>query len=145
MTPRPGSGDVTLPELAGALIASFEGCKLTAYQDPGGVWTIGRGHTGPVNGAKLGPGMTITQQQAEELFVADQAHLFAMVQDRPLLEAAALVSFGYNCGAGALQRVLIGMADMRDFNHAGGQVLDSVTRRRELEWTLVALSQQEQG
>ena len=25
------------------LITSFEGCELTAYQDTGGVWTIGYG------------------------------------------------------------------------------------------------------
>ena len=28
-----------------ALIKEFEGCKLTAYQDSVGVWTIGYGHT----------------------------------------------------------------------------------------------------
>lgn len=27
------------------LIKSFEGCRLTAYQDSAGVWTIGYGHT----------------------------------------------------------------------------------------------------
>src|ERR1700677_4572384 len=30
-----------------ALIKSFEQCKLTAYQDQRGVWTVGWGHTGP--------------------------------------------------------------------------------------------------
>jgi len=29
------------------LTEQFEGCKLTAYQDQVGVWTIGYGHTGP--------------------------------------------------------------------------------------------------
>lgn len=28
-----------------ALIKEFEGCKLTAYKDIVGVWTIGYGHT----------------------------------------------------------------------------------------------------
>lgn len=28
-----------------ALIKRFEGCRLTAYQDSVGVWTIGYGHT----------------------------------------------------------------------------------------------------
>ena len=27
------------------LIEEFEGCRLTAYQDVVGVWTIGYGHT----------------------------------------------------------------------------------------------------
>ena len=30
-----------------ALIKEFEGCKLEAYPDFGGIWTIGYGHTGP--------------------------------------------------------------------------------------------------
>ena len=48
------------------LIKSFEDCRLTAYQDSVGVWTIGYGHT---NGVYAG--MTITQAQAEEfLFFA---------------------------------------------------------------------------
>ena len=37
------------------LIKSFEDCRLTAYQDSVGVWTIGYGHT---NGVYAG--MTIT-------------------------------------------------------------------------------------
>jgi GH24 family phage-related lysozyme (muramidase) len=32
-----------------ALIKQFEGCKLTAYQDSVGVWTIGYGWTQPVD------------------------------------------------------------------------------------------------
>ena len=27
------------------LLKSFEGCRLTAYKCPAGVWTIGYGHT----------------------------------------------------------------------------------------------------
>ena len=27
------------------IIKSFEGCRLTAYKCPAGVWTIGYGHT----------------------------------------------------------------------------------------------------
>jgi lysozyme len=40
------------------LIESFEGLRLTSYQDSVGVWTIGYGHT---KGVKQG--QTITQQQ----------------------------------------------------------------------------------
>jgi GH24 family phage-related lysozyme (muramidase) len=43
------------------LLTSFEGCKLRAYDDGGGVWTIGYGHTKGVV-----EGMTITQAQAEQ-------------------------------------------------------------------------------
>lgn len=48
------------------LIKSFEDCRLTAYQDSVGVWTIGYGHT---NGVYAG--MTITQAQAEEFLRSD--------------------------------------------------------------------------
>ena len=44
-----------------ALIKEFEGLRLKAYKCPGGVWTIGYGHT---TGVK--PGMVITEAQAEE-------------------------------------------------------------------------------
>jgi lysozyme len=30
-----------------ALLKEFEGCRLQAYQDQGGIWTIGFGYTGP--------------------------------------------------------------------------------------------------
>ena len=49
------------------LIKKFEGLRLTAYQDMVGVWTIGYGHTGP----DVKPGLTITQQQADQLLIND--------------------------------------------------------------------------
>jgi GH24 family phage-related lysozyme (muramidase) len=50
-----------------ALIKQFEGCKLTAYQDSVGVWTIGYGWTQPVDGKPIRAGMTIKQETAERL------------------------------------------------------------------------------
>jgi lysozyme len=133
------NGSVTLAELSAALIAPLEGCRLTSYADSGGVLTIGIGHTGP----DVHVGMTITQTQAEALFAADQSHLLAMVDDRPLLEAAALVSFGFNCGSGALSRVIAGLAHPEDFIHdAKGNVLPGLVTRRHLEATLMLVSQQ---
>ena len=49
-----------------AIAQHFEGLKLTAYQDSGGVWTIGRGHT---LGVKEGD--TCTVEQAEQYFFND--------------------------------------------------------------------------
>ena len=43
-----------------AYIRKAEGCRLTAYQDVAGVWTIGFGHT---KGVKAGD--RITQYQAD--------------------------------------------------------------------------------
>ena len=49
-----------------ALIKKFEGCRLTAYQDSVGVWTIGYGHTSGVR-----KGQTIAQAQADAFLKAD--------------------------------------------------------------------------
>lgn len=49
-----------------AFIRQWEGCKLTAYKDGGGVWTIGVGHTLSVK-----PGQTISQFEADELLAMD--------------------------------------------------------------------------
>jgi len=43
------------------LLKDFEKCRLQSYQDSGGVWTVGWGHTGP----EVTQGMTYTQQQAD--------------------------------------------------------------------------------
>ena len=53
---------------AGAsLIKSFEGLRLTAYQDSVSVWTIGWGHTG----SDVTPYMKITEEEAENLLLKD--------------------------------------------------------------------------
>jgi lysozyme len=88
-----------------ALIRRFEGCRLTAYQDLKGIWTIGYGHTGP----DVRPGMTITQEQAEALLAADLARFATGVEDslaRPVtqMQLDALVSLAYNIGLGAFRR-----------------------------------------
>ena len=47
-------------------IKAFEGCKLQAYEDAAGVWTIGYGHTYGVR-----PGDKISQQYADMLLQED--------------------------------------------------------------------------
>lgn len=122
--------------LAASLIRVFEGLKLTAYQDTGGKLTIGYGHTGP----DVTPGLTITFAQAEALFEKDAAPLLAAVKDRGLYEAAALVSFGYNCGAGALQRLLAGEISLANYGRTDrkGNLLPGLAARRDLEAALIA-------
>lgn len=81
------------------LIKKYEGCRLKAYQDIGGVWTIGYGHTGNVK-----KGQTITQKQADNLLVQDTkrfvAHVnkFMGVYQFNQNQFDALVSFAYNIG-----------------------------------------------
>lgn len=123
--------------LAGSLIRVFEGVRLTAYQDSGGVWTIGFGHTSPAGGDTL-EGLAITMEQAEGLLQKDAAPLFALVDKEPLVAAAAYISFGYNCGRGALEAVLEGKAKLSNFIHdRHGNVLLGLVARRALEQALI--------
>jgi len=46
------------------LIKKYEGCRLSAYRCPAGIWTIGYGHTLGVRS-----GDTITKDQAEEYLI----------------------------------------------------------------------------
>jgi lysozyme len=134
-----GMNPVTVAELAAALIAVFEGCRLTAYQDSGGVWTIGIGHT-----TGVAEGQVITMAQAQAFFAEDQAPLLAKVgAGKGIADAAALVSFGFNCGMGALERVMAGQATLDQFVHDGhGNVLPGLVARRHLEETLMLYGQQ---
>ena len=129
------------------LLTAFEGCELTAYQDSVGVWTVGYGHTKDVH-----PGMKITQAQAEQLLKQDLGIFEDAVADAITVEInddqfAALVSFAFNLGAGALfESTLLRLLNTGDFqkaanefpqwNKAGGQALLGLTRRRLAERAL---------
>jgi lysozyme len=89
------------------LIKSFEQLRLLAYQDGGGVWTIGWGHTG----VDAAPGVSITPVRAEQLLASDIAMAEVAVKRAlgPTVELAqaeydALVSFTFNLGQGALMQ-----------------------------------------
>lgn len=120
------------------LIKSFEGCRLTAYKCPAGVWTIGYGHTAGVK-----QGITITQEQADNYLKSDlviyENHVNNLNRSFNQNEFDALVSFTYNCGAGSLQtlcknRTNAQMADaLLLYNKAGGKTLEGLTRRRKAE------------
>jgi lysozyme len=83
------------------LIKHFEGCRLTAYQDVAGIWTIGYGHT-----AGVSEGLVFTQAQADQALLDDltdaEAAVDSAVQDVPTTDNqfAAMVSLCYNIGAG---------------------------------------------
>ncbi len=85
-----------------ALTKSFEGLQLKAYADPGGVITIGYGHTGNV---KIGD--VITEEEADALLRADIAAAERNVRSQimcPLSQGQydALVDWVFNLGGGAL-------------------------------------------
>ncbi|HBB8369422.1 TPA: lysozyme [Escherichia coli] len=135
-----------------ALIKEFEGCKLTAYQDSVGVWTIGYGWTQPVDGKPIRAGMTIKQETAERLlktgmvsYESDVSRLVKVGLTQGQFDA--LVSFTYNLGARSLSTSTLlrqlnagdyaGAADeFLRWNKAGGKVLNGLTRRREAERAL---------
>lgn len=135
-----------------ALIKEFEGCKLTAYQDSVGVWTIGYGWTQPVDGKPIRAGMTIKQETAERLLktglVSYESDVSRMVKvGLTQGQFDALVSFTYNLGARSLSTSTLlrklnagdyaGAADeFLRWNKAGGKVLNGLTRRREAERAL---------
>ena len=82
------------------LIKKYEGCNLTAYKCPAGVYTIGYGHT---NGVKKGD--VITQEQAEKFLEEDikifETALVAFVSpyyDLKQNEFDALISLVFNIG-----------------------------------------------
>ncbi|MCM2759589.1 lysozyme [Enterobacter hormaechei subsp. steigerwaltii] len=135
-----------------ALIKQFEGCKLTAYQDSVGVWTIGYGWTQPVDGKPIRAGMTIKQETAERLlktglvsYESDVSRLVKVGLTQGQFDA--LVSFTYNLGARSLSTSTLlrklnagdyaGAADeFLRWNKAGGKVLNGLARRREAERAL---------
>ena len=55
-----------ITKLAFEKIKELEGCRLQAYQDAAGVWTIGYGHTYNVR-----DGDRISQQYADEMLQED--------------------------------------------------------------------------
>jgi lysozyme len=132
------------------LVKEFEGCKLTAYRDAVGVWTIGYGTTARAGlGIIPTAGMKITQEDADQL-LADGLNKFAD-QIRPMITAdlndnqfGACVSLAYNIGAHGFNRSTT-LEKINDgdyskaadaillWNKAGGKVLKGLVRRREAE------------
>lgn len=94
-----------IPQFLPAFVQAGEGCRLRAYRDSKGVWTIGWGHTGP----EVVEGLVWTQAHADAVLIADLAHhaqlLYLRVKPTivdawPNHQYAALVDFVFNLGAG---------------------------------------------
>lgn len=125
------------------LVKQFEGCRLTAYKCPAGIWTIGYGHTAGVKA-----GQSITQEQAEaylrtdlvkyEKHVAKYDIQYVWTQN----QFDAMVSFAYNIGS--LDQLTAHGTRNKDtiadkmvlYNKAGGKVLPGLSRRRCAEQQL---------
>lgn len=133
------------------LIKHFESCQLQAYCDEVGVWTIGWGHTGLTHkDGSVHSGRVITQQQADDLLVYDMDVFCKNVEQQITAtinqnQFDALVSFDFNTGGlyGSTLRKLINSnlhyraaEEFHRWDHADGQVLAGLTRRRLSERNL---------
>lgn len=131
-------------DLAISKIQEFEGCRLSAYQDSVGVWTIGYGHTKNVK-----PGDVCTPEQAKEYLIQDislcEAGIsrlihFSVTQG----QFDALVSFTFNLGlhtlatSSLLSYMIHGCntkasEEFEKWCHAGKEILPGLLKRRQWE------------
>ena len=88
------------------VLKSYESLELAAYVCPAGKLTIGWGHTGKVDGAKIHKGLSITKDKAQELFEEDIETVEAPLSKEPYADNLsddrwdALVSLIFNLGWG---------------------------------------------
>jgi lysozyme len=127
-------------------LKEFEGFCAEAYQCPGGVWTIGYGHT---KGVKKG--QRITEEDASRLLVKDVEYFEQFLAKEPYEEELtqgqwdALTDFLFNLGPGnflssTLRKKLLRDIDdstipdeFRRWNKSKGKVLPGLVKRREWE------------
>jgi len=90
-------------EKARKFIHGKEGFRENAYKDQAGIWTIGYGHTGLVDGKTINANTKISKEKAEELYINDfKNHIKPLANIKtPLSEnqKVALSSLIYNVGA----------------------------------------------
>ena len=84
------------------LIQHYESCSLSEYTDSIGIKTIGWGHTG----RDVYSGQSISQDEADQLFIDDVNSFVNMLNDRLSVELEqyqfdALTSFLFNVGPGS--------------------------------------------
>ena len=137
---------MTALEILIKLIKESEGCKLTSYKCPAGIWTVGYGQT-----CGIKQGMTWTQQQADDdliktaLAVLDRAIKYSPILATVNMEKqAAIADFIYNLGVGNYSKStlkkqvdagnwLAASSEIKKWNKAAGKELKGLTIRRGKE------------
>lgn len=133
-------------------IKEHEGFRLKAYQDSGGVWTVGYGSIRGLDGKPIKKGQEITAEEAQELLDRDADSAVRAVERHvkvPLTDEqrAALVSFAYNVGNEALRTsTLLKKLNSGDYEGAAREfprwnkvkkkVIPGLTNRRRAEAAL---------
>lgn len=133
-----------------AAIALHEGVVTKAYRDVAGVMTIGVGHTAAAGPPRPTAGMTITRQEALDIFASDLDKFEARVRKAlpgvPQHVFDGAVSFDYNTGeiesatwvklyrAG---RMADAEASLKRWNRSGGRVVKGLVNRRAAEADLI--------
>lgn len=136
---------MTVLDLIKKIVGSFEGCKLTAYKDVKGIWTIGWGYAG----ADVFEGEVWSQQEADDHLAAFLKHVIENVVHNvktPFTDnqLAAFCSLAYNIGLGAFDHSTLlfkfnsgdSVAAADEFlrwNKGNGKVIDGLTNRRRME------------
>jgi GH24 family phage-related lysozyme (muramidase) len=132
------------------LIKEFEGCKLSAYQCPAGVWTIGIGSTHYGDGTPVTKNRTLPNEGAAMALLAATIGQYEKAVNATGVELTqneydALVCLCYNIGAGNFfKSTLVKMLKAGDdkaeiakqflrWDKAGGKPLAGLTRRRNAE------------
>lgn len=132
-----------------ALICSFEGLRLAAYDDGVGVWSIGFGTTRYPDGRMVKQGDSCTLAQAKS-YMAHDLEKFAFVVNNLVVvpitqhQFDALVSLTYNIGIKAFKEsTLLKLLNNADYqaasaqfevwNRAGGKILQGLINRRQVE------------
>jgi len=127
------------------LVKEFEGCKLEAYQDQVGKWTVGYGSTGP----GINEDTVWTQEQADTRLIVSLERFQAQIIKNTEMalgdnQLDALTSFVYNLGLGSyLKSTLKKKIEDKEFVEAadeflkwdrvGGEVSPGILRRRKAE------------
>jgi len=133
------------------IIRQFEGCKLTSYQCPAGVWTCGWGATGE----SIGPSTKWTQEVADRALRDTASDVIAQViiasptlADVPATRVAALADFVYNLGIGNYNSSTLkecvdnsdwvsASTEILRWDKCNGKTLAGLTRRRAVESKLL--------
>ncbi|GHA85329.1 lysozyme [Modicisalibacter luteus] len=130
--------------LASIVVSNFEGTELQSYRDAVGIWTVCTGHT-----ATAQSGQVKSPQECAALLRSDLGAALEAVDEQVTVPIAvetraALVSFVFNVGAGALKNsTLLRKVNAGDIEgacnelprwvYASGERLRGLVRRRAAE------------